>query len=229
MKYNNKIISAGKKRFIIHLITIFFVIIIAVFLWLWLIPYCKKVVKGLTVNEMVASAALFVTLASLILKFSDKILKMDSIAKRKILLDVKAVNNYANITCKISNCSTKRIIPQNVYLMVEEGIMKNNMASFPYLLRHEKDEFDCVFASICKKGGITRVPEHLLSEEFYNKFREIVRLKHLTSETIMFIDPGEEFSEDTIFKLTPGVYRVTVVWTSVKEDCICCTKEFVIN
>ena len=41
------------------------------------------------------------------------------------------------------------------------------------------------------------MPEHLLSEEFYNKFREIVRLKHLTSETIMFIDPGEEFSEDT--------------------------------
>lgn len=54
-------------------------------------------------------------------------------------------------------------------------------------------------------------------------------MKHLSSETIMFVDPGEEFSEDVILKLSKGIYKATIVWTSVKEDCICCTKEFIME
>ena len=63
----------------------------------------------------------------------------------------------------------------------------------------------------------------------FAKYRKIIKLKHLSSETIMFIDPGEEFSEDVILHLNSGIYRVTAVWTSVKEDCICGTKQFIIE
>ena len=139
------------------------------------------------------------------------------------------IGEYVIITGRIENLSRKRIIPQNIYLMVESGIEKNGIAEFPYLLRHEEGEYDCVLSSLCRQGGFTRLPEHILEEEFKTQYRKIIKMKHLSSETIMFVDPGEEFSEDVILKLSKGIYKATIVWTSVKEDCICCTKEFIIE
>lgn len=231
MKFNdNKGFSANTKSLVVRILSIVGISLIGYLLWRYLlIPYSGKVVKAMTTNEVIASVALFVSIASIIIRFADTILHQSFTAKRKLSLSIDTAKQHAIITCKVENCSKKRIVPQNIYMMIEEGIERDNVVEFPYLLRHEQGAFDCVFATLCKGGGFTHLPEHLLEESFKGKFRKIIRLKHLSSETIMFIDPGEEFSEDVLITLKPGCYRVTVVWTSVKEDCICGTKEFFIE
>lgn len=229
MKFNNnKYISANKKNKFVQIIVIFILIIIGICFWLLIIPYVTSYVQNLSVNEVLASITLFLTIAKIISSVANSIININFQAKRKISIDIDIKTDFATITCTIENCSKKRIIPQNIYMMIEEGILKDNIAEFPYILKHEKGEFDCVFAKFCKKGGVSTFPDYLVPLSYKDKFRQILPLKHLSSETIMFIDPGEEFSEDVVLKLKNGVYRVTVVWTSVKEDCICCTKEFVI-
>lgn len=226
---NNKSFAPSKKGVFIRIVSVILVFVLGGLLWIEIIPYSKEFISGMSTSETIASATLFITVATLVIKCSEKILQQSYTAKRKISIEVMTTLKYADITCRISNCSKKRIVPQNIYLMVEEGVMSNNVAKFPYLLKHEQGEFDCVFATLCKNGGFTQLPEHLVESEYKDKFRKIIRLKHLSSETIMFIDPGEEFSEDTVVELKSGIYRATVVWTSVKEDCICGTKEFIIE
>lgn len=178
---------------------------------------------------MIASATLVISLGTIVIKVSENILKQSFATKRKISIESKIQGEYVIITGRIENLSKKRIIPQNIYLMVESGIEKDGIAEFPYLLRHEEGEYYCVLSSLCRQGGFTQLPEHLLEEKFKTQYRKIIKMKHLSSETIMFVDPGEEFSEDVILKLGKGIYKATIVWTSVKEDCICCTKEFIIE
>ncbi len=230
MKYNNnKTFSADRKSMIIRLCAVIIIAIIGFVLWLFIVPYSNQAVKTMSINEVIASATLFISLGTIVIKISENVLKQNFTAKRRISIDIKTQGQYSIITCGIENCSKKRIVPQNIYLMVEAGVEKDGMVNFPYLLKHEEGEFDCVFASLCKQGGFTCLPEHLLEPEFKQQYRKIIKLKHLSSETIMFIDPGEEFSEDVTLKLDKGIYKATIVWTSVKEDCICGTREFIIT
>lgn len=230
MKFNsNKNFSANRKSTIIRLCAVVLIAVIGVVILALVIPYSNQAVKAMTINEVIASATLFISLGTIVIKISENILKQNFTAKRKISIESKTQGDYAVITCRIENCSKKRIVPQNIYLMVEAGIEKDGIIEFPYLLKHEEGEFDCVFASLCKRGGFTCLPEHLLEDGFKAQYRKIIKLKHLSSETIMFIDPGEEFSEDVTLKLSKGIYKATIVWTSVKEDCICGTKQFIIE
>lgn len=230
MKFNsNKNFLANKKSVVIRLCAVALIALIGVVILALIVPYSNQAAKKMTVNEVIASATLFISLGTIVIKVSENILKQSFTTKRKISIESKIQGEYIIITGRIENLSRKRIIPQNIYLMVESGIEKNGIAEFPYLLRHEEGEYDCVLSSLCRQGGFTRLPEHILEEEFKTQYRQIIKMKHLSSETIMFVDPGEEFSEDVILKLSKGIYKATIVWTSVKEDCICCTKEFIME
>lgn len=229
MKFNNnKSLSANRKSLFIRVGVVALIIVFAAILWVALIPKAQKIAGNLTINELIASITLLISLGTIVVKISERILQQNYTAKRRILLDTRTRGEYTTITCKIENCGTKRIVPQNIYLMVEQGLEKDGVITFPYLLKHEEGEFDCVFANLCKKGGFSCLPEHLLPKEYQGLYRKIAKMQHLSSETILFVDPGEEFSEDITVKLSKGVYKATVVWTSVKEDCICTTKEFIV-
>lgn len=230
MKFNdNKELSPGWKKTLIRAFVIIGFILVAYGLWVVLIPSITTFAVKMDIKELLASITLFVSLSTVLVKVSEKVIKTNYEAKRRISLYVKTVSNYATITCSIENFGTKRIIPQNIYLLVEKGIEENGQVNFPYLLKHEEGEFDCVFAKQCKAGGFASIPESMLPEKFKLSFRKIIKLEQLSKTTILFIDPGEIFSEDVTLKLeVGGIYKVTAVWTSVKEDCICTTKEFVI-
>lgn len=229
MKFNNnKFFSAKRKSTITRIGVVFLISIIAIILWTKLIPQAQKIAGALEINELIASITLLISLSTIVIKISEKILQQNYTSKRRILLETLTNGEYTTVTCKIENCGSKRIVPQNIYLMVEQGIEKEDVITFPYLLKHEEGEFDCVFANLCKKGGFSCLPEHLLQPEFKGLYRKIIKMQHLSSETILFVDPGEEFSEDITMKLKKGVYKATVVWTSVHEDCICATKEFIV-
>lgn len=229
MKYNNnKSLTASKKGVYIRIGAIASICVLIAILWIVLIPHVQNFADELTINELIACITLILSLGTIAMKISEKILQQNYKPKRRISLDADTKESFTVITCRIENCGTKRIIPQNIYLIVEQGLDKEGRIDFPYLLKHEEGEFDCVLARICKAGGITGIPEHLISSQFSNLYRSIVKMQYLSSESILFVDPGEEFSEDVTLKLQKGVYRATVVWTSVKEDCICTTKEFIV-
>ena len=230
MKYNdNKKLSPWWKKTLIRVLVIISFFVIAFVLWVVLIPSITTLAVGMDIKELLASITLFITLSTVIVKLSEKVVITNYEAKRKISLSIKTVDEYATITCSIENFGTKRIIPQNIYLMVESGTEESGQVAFPYLLKHEEGEFDCIFAKQCKAGGFISIPDSMLQEQFKHCFRKIIKLEQLSKTTILFIDPGETFSEDVTLKLEAGgIYKVTAVWTSVKEDCICTTKEFVV-
>ena len=54
-------------------------------------------------------------------------------------------------------------------------------------------------------------------------------LTHLWGDWYYGVFTFEPVSEDVTLKLDKGIYKATIVWTSVKEDCISGTREFIIT
>lgn len=232
MRFNNNgSFPPGKKGVILRCLAVCLSLVVAVSVWFWLVPYARKLAVQITINELVACLTLLITICTIVFKLTDSIIKKTYTAKRKISLDVQVLNNHAIISCRIENCGTKRLVPQNIYLIVENGVYNSeeHYYEFPYILKHEKGEDYCAFSKLCQRNTVQSVPPELIEDRFKKLFRQVVKLKHLSSETILYVDPDEEFSEDMVFKLDNGCYKATVVWTSVKEECICTTKEFIIG
>ena len=231
MKFNNlKKLPPEKRQLILILSIIFAVLLLSWFLLTSFIPFLSSKLKNLTTNEIIATLAVLVGVFSIAFKFIDYILKQQYSSERQILINVEVKDEYAIVTCTLENMGKKRIIPKNVYLFIDEGIENDDYLKFPFCLKHEEGEDDCVLGKRCKGGGINSFPEDLLPEEFKTKYHKSFKLQHLSREAILFIDPGEKFSEDLVLKLNnTGVYRVIAIWTAVNADCICANKQFVLK
>ena len=194
-----------------------------------LIPFITSSdISSLTTKEIIASLAITITIVGMALKYVDYVLANQYLSERQIILGTDTSSNYTIITCLVENMGRNRIVPQNVYLFVDEGIEKNKRIEFPFCLKHEEGENDCVLGKKCKSGGINSFPLDLVPDDFKSVFHRSFKMQNLSAEAIMFIDPGEKFSEDIVLNLNPGIYRATAVWTAVKSDCICATKQFVV-
>ena len=76
MKFNNnKNFSANRKSTIIRLCAVALIAVIGLVILAIIIPYSNKAVKLMTVNEVIASATLFITLGTVVIKISENILK----------------------------------------------------------------------------------------------------------------------------------------------------------
>ncbi len=231
MKFNNLKKIPPHVRQIIYII----IIVIAAPLLTWLmleilIPFLSTKFSELSTPEIIASLAIIWMIFSVSTNLIFTILKRQLSTQRQIKVDVDVKNNNAIITCTIDNFGRKRIKPKNIYLFVDQGILKEDSYKFPYLLKHEEGEYDCVLSKICKAGGVESFPDSLRTDEFKNQYHKVFKLKHLSTESILYIDPGESFSEDAILEFNErGAYRAMVVWTAVNEDCICASKQFIIS
>lgn len=227
---NNKNFSSNQKRVVVLICLGIVVLIISYFILKFAVPLARSVAIELQTSEVIAIISIIVTVAIAIYKFGGMILSRTYYKKKSISLNTECVGNYVVVTCTISNKDVRRIVPSNIYIILEGGIeptKSGEFADFPFLLKHEKGQCDCVLAQHCKKGGFKTVPDSVIDDKYKAYCRKVVRLDHLCEESRHYIDPGEEFSDDVIFKLDPGVYRVIAIWTSVKDDCICTLKEFV--
>ncbi len=228
---NHKKWSSGKKRIVIFSIMLVLSVVITCVLLKYLVPVAQSITNEMETTELVAVVSIIVTVLIAMYKLGGIILAQTCNIKKSISLSVECVDRHAIISCTISNKDTRRIIPANIYLIIEEGIAPQNdgeMVRFPFMLNHANGQCDCILAKHCKQGVFKAVPPNVIDEEFVGCYRKVVRLDHLCAESKHYIDPGEEFSEDVIFQLKQGVYRVIAIWTSVKDDCICTLKEFVV-
>ncbi len=230
---NQRDFSPNIKKFIIAIVEIIIISAIALFILFLLIPLVQKYVADYTVVEIITIITLIVTLTRCVWNIGKNILNKCNEAKKSVGLTVETQGEYTIITCRIANCDTRRIKPKDIYLFVDKGLRveDDEIVRFPFLLCHENNSKDCALGAICKlKKRLTEFPDYVIEDkQFKNIPRWVIRLNELCQEGRHYIDPGEEFSEDVTMKFKEeGVYRVTVIWTSEKDDCICASKEFVV-
>ena len=224
-----------KKR---RIISVFLIILIAIgttySLLLFILPNIVTNTKfiNMTISEAIASVAIIVTVTIAATNLIVASLKKRYESKKQLALSIDVSNNKVIITSTIENTGKERITPKSFYLFINEGkkIDKSNYTEyeFPNILKHECGEFDCALAKKCKIARIESIPEEILGEKFKNSLCICKVLNHIASDSVNFIDPGEIFSEDTIFELPYGVYRVILVGVTVEADCMCAHKIFTI-
>lgn len=206
-------------------------VLITVVLLTAVIPALSPFLGTLKTNELIAVCAVVATMIGITVQLILYGLNLRRAQKSRLELDVATHGTLARITCSFENTGMKRIIPKNVYLFVDQGKEKQGVLCFPFMLRHETGENDCVLSKRCKAGGLVEFPHELRDkDEFANEYSHLVFLKHLSSESILFVDPGEKFSEDAVLRLPKaGVYRATVVFTATNADCTCATRQFILD
>lgn len=186
-----------------------------------------------SVAEAVASVAIIVTITVTAINLVSASMNKRYSSKKQLTLSVNVQKNKVTITSAIENKGTGRITPKSFYLFINSGkkVDKNGYSEyeFPNILKHECGEFDCSLAKKCKAARVERIPDELLGENFKDSICICTLLKHIAADSVNFIDPGEVFSEDSIFELQSGVYRVILLGVSVEADCMCAHKIFVVE
>ena len=201
---------------------------LAIFAIRWMAPTLAK----LSTPELIAIVAVLATAVQISVQILLHSIEFRISKKTRIGLQARVEGGHARISCSFECLGRRRIIPKNIYLFLEKGISNGNgLYEFPYLLKHEEGECDCILSKRCKHGGISEFPMDLVPERLRTGFAPIVvTMKHLSSESILFMDPGEHFSEDVMLELSQqGVYRATLVFTATNADCICTTRQFLVS
>lgn len=225
-----------KKRRVISVIIIIAVAVGSAYALLsYILPYIVNhtTFTKMTTTEAIASVAVVATITIAAANLTTNSLKKRYETKKQLTLSVKVSGKKAIITSTIENTGNDRITPKSFYLFINEGrkIDKKNYVEyeFPNILKHECGEFDCALAKKCKIARLESIPVEILGENFKDSLSICNILNHIASDSVNFIDPGEIFSEDTIFELPAGVYRVILVGVTVEADCMCAHKIFIIE
>lgn len=221
------------------MINVFLVLIVSVaftYLFLkYLIPtLCQNSsFTMMSVTEAIASVAVITTITVTAINLITTSMNKRYSSKKQLTLAVDVKKTKVIITSTIENKGTERITPKSFYLFINSGnkVEKDNIIEyeFPNILKHECGEFDCSLAKKCKAARMEKIPDELLGNAFHNSLSICKLLNHIASDSVNFIDPGEVFSEDAIFELEPGVYRVILLGISVEADCMCAHKIFVVE
>lgn len=218
---------------------VFIIILIAILSAFLLLKYFLPIIishstfTSMSTAEGIAFTAVIVTIIITAINLVVNSMNKRYSSKKQLSLSVSVNNKKVIITSTIENKGTDRITPKSFYLFINEGKIKlksgYSQFEFPNILKHECNEFDCALAKKCKNGRIEKIPDEILGEEFKNSLSICSILNHISSDSVNFIDPGEFFSEDMIFELSPGVYRAILVGITVETDCMCAHKVFVVE
>lgn len=147
-----------------------------------------------------------------------------NLSSTKTGLVLSVVGTRVVATCTLKSSHPKRLFINRAYLIVDSGEEKDGIFNFKHVLRHEYGELGCLVEKKISAGGINDYTELNPEGRGY-----VLELQHLSSATILYLDPNEEFSDDCTINLTPGVYRAMFVITFKNADCNCAMKHFVVN
>ena len=147
----------------------------------------------------------------------------NNLSSTKTSISVSTVVNNVVVTCTLKSFHPKRLLIDKAYLFVDTGALQDKMYKFKHILHHDYGENSCFIEKKMCAGDITCYRDINSDNDGY--FSE---LKHLSSSTILYLDTDEEFSDDIVLQLEPGVYRAIFVTTFKNADCNCAIKHFVI-
>ena len=228
-------LSPTSRRIINVIIVVFIACGSATIFLKFIIPYliANATLSTMTTAEAIATTGVIVTITVTAINMISASMNKRYSSKKQLSLSVSVQKTKVIITSTIENKGTGRITPKSFYLFINKGNLVTNKGyteyEFPNILKHECGEFDCSLAKKCKAARMEKIPDELLGENFKNSLSICKIFNHIAADSVNFIDPGEIFSEDCIFELEPGVYRVILLGISVEADCMCAHKIFIVE
>ena len=140
-------------------------------------------------------------------------------------ISVQSFGNKAIITCTLQSSHPKRLLIDKAYLFVDTGTYTDKICKFKHILCHQYGEESCLVEKKMSKNSISTYQD--INPDNPNGI--FFELLHLSSATILYLDPNEEFSDECVLDLPEGVYRAMFIVTFKNADCNCATKHFFIG
>ena len=245
-----------KSRFRIFLVVSCFVIlVIAIIIFLIFLPAIND--NDFSLELVISAFALVVSLGTILFSVIEKISHNYHSTKKTIDLTVETNGEIAIFTTSIANVSHKRIQHKNVYLFVSGGKFLNGEWTFNLPIQHESDEGKldykeefCIYSKLLHLCDLEKCCVCCENKDFIKlstmQSERLQRLAKRYNEAIekeiyhrtfiysglarasrVFLDPGEEFSDEIVLTLPHGIYRAVSIWIpDGEEDCACAVKYF---
>ena len=179
--------------------------------------------------------AVILTIIGYMLKVTENLVSRQVETDLMLSVEVVTDNKYAIITSIVENKSIRRIKNMEYFLFIDQPILERNSGIYKvnHVLKHDcNNKYYCKFAKECKENNIASYPRKFrLKSNSGNLYYGFKKLDFLSPESVLYINPGERFSEDVVFSLKPGVYRILLIGLYGKKlkHCSCANKQFIIH
>jgi len=243
-----------KKIMIVSIFSYILIMVIILFV-LGIFVYCKYF--KIDINTIVSVLAVFISLSTILFSLIEKTYDKYFSTKKSIDISVDVNKDIVICWGSIENSGRRRIFNKNVYLVLCKGKNIGDRYVFGFSLEHEDDngvpsfkEEYCIYSKLMHMCNIEKCFECRDNKEFlinrhiydtqmkqlinrYNRkinteeYHKIFVFDGLSKEARLYVDPGEQFSDELVVKLKPGIYRAMIIWIPEgNEDCACAVKYF---
>ncbi len=218
-------LSVKVKKIIIYCISIFLTFLIIIIAYRYTLNNNNEGIEA-----YMAVVAVVLTVIGYIISITHDIISQQMNTKFSLSIDVKVDGKYTRIRCCVENKSNKRVTPKAFYIFVDQPLIDNESGIYyqNHILKHECKQ-NCRLSDLCSKNLANEFDKEFTIPHCDQGYFSYKKLDLISSESILYINPGESFSEDVIIKLKKGVYRILLIGTYDKKGCLCANQQFVIR
>lgn len=222
-------LSIRCKKILIYVASVFLTVLLFYITYEFIIPKNSE-----NIEIYISAVAVILTIVGYILSITNNLISQQMDTDLILSLNVETRENYAIITCSIENKGMNRISNMDFYLFIDQPILKTDIGIYQvnHVLKHDcTNKYNCKFSQLCINGGISEYPTEFKVQECEDIYYDVKKLDFLSPESVLYINPGERFSEDVVVKLNQGVYRVILIgiFGKKRNGCSCANKQFIIG
>lgn len=182
----------------------------------------------------ISTIAVILTIVGYILSITNDLVSQQMDTKLILTIDTEIVDSHVIISCSVENKGLDRIDNMHFFVFIDQPILKTDTGIYQsnHILKHDcNHKYNCLLSEMCKADEIDGYPMKFRIEETADLYYAAKKLDFLSPVSILYINPGERFSEDVVIKLKKGVYRVLLIgiYGKKKQGCSCANKQFVVE
>ena len=218
-------LSVRARKIVIYLISFL------VTLCLFFITFCYVIPKGNGDIELYISVtAVILTIVGFILSITNNLISQQLHTKLNMTLDIRTIMNHAIITCGIENKGQQRLDPVAFYIFLDQPVLNAEKGIYKvnHILKHDCMH-NCKLSELCRTKEINNYPYEFIDPKYKDKYYAVKKLDFLAPDSMLYVNPGECFTEDVTIKLGEGVYRVLFIGVFGKSECLCANRQFIIE
>lgn len=154
-------------------------------------------------------------------------------------IDTTVEKNDVIISCTVANVGLDRIENMDFYLFIDQPKLNTDKQLYEYkhVLKHgydcRKRKYTpfCTLSDECTNGSLCEYPSWLRRSSQDDIYYGFKKLDFLSNSSAMYINSGEQFTEDISFNLRNGIYRAILIgrFGKKKKGCVCANKQFIIS
>lgn len=222
-------LSIRCKKILIYVASVFLTVLLFYIAYEFIIPKNSE-----NIEIYISAVAVILTIVGYILSITNSLVSQQMDTDLILSLDVETKENYAIITCAIENKGMNRISNMDFYMFIDQPVLDTDIGIYQvnHVLKHDcSHKYNCKFSLLCKNGGINEYPAEFKLQESEDVYYDAKKLDFLSPESVLYVNPGERFSEDVVVKLNQGVYRVLLIgiFGKKRNGCSCANKQFIIG